>query len=68
MLVDQQPSFALHVRKRYDHTGKTLFEDANAWFALSEILENILKDSSMRETYVAIDALDECVEDLPKLL
>jgi hypothetical protein len=30
MLVSQQPSLVLHVRKKHDYAGKTLFEDANA--------------------------------------
>ena len=37
MLVDQQPSLVSHVQKKYDQRGKTLFEDVNAWVALSEI-------------------------------
>ena len=68
LLVDQQPSLISHIRKKYDHAGKTLFEDANAWVALSEIFTNILQDPSWNSTYVIIDALDECVADLPKLL
>jgi hypothetical protein len=68
MLVDQQPSLVSHVLKKYDQTGKALFEDANAWVALSEIFTNILQDPSLNSTYLIIDALDECVADLPKLL
>ncbi|KAL8739891.1 MAG: hypothetical protein Q9190_007350, partial [Brigantiaea leucoxantha] len=30
LLIDQQPSLISHVRKKYDHAGKALFEDANA--------------------------------------
>ena len=37
MLVCQQPSLISHVRKKYDHAGKALFEDANAWIALSDL-------------------------------
>ncbi|KAF2195100.1 hypothetical protein K469DRAFT_615361 [Zopfia rhizophila CBS 207.26] len=68
LLVDQQPSLISHVRKKYEQTGKTLFEDANAWVALSEMFTNILQDPSLNSTYLIIDALDECVVDLPKLL
>jgi Cdc6-like AAA superfamily ATPase len=64
LLVDQQPSLISHVRKKYDHAGKTLFEDANAWVALSEIFTNILQDPSLNSTYLIIDALDECVDRL----
>ncbi|KAH5991557.1 hypothetical protein HBI83_257770 [Parastagonospora nodorum] len=68
MLVHQQPSLASHVRKKYDYAGKSLFEDANAWVALSEIFADVLRDASLSTTYLIIDALDECVTDLPKLL
>ncbi|KAJ8115727.1 hypothetical protein OPT61_g2688 [Boeremia exigua] len=68
MLVHQQPSLVSHVRRKYDHAGKSLFEDANAWVALTEIFANLLRDTSLSATYLVIDALDECVTDRPKLL
>jgi len=68
LLILQQPTLVLHVRKKYDNAGKTVFEDTNAWFALSEIFINILRDPSLKTTYLVIDALDECIVDLPRLL
>jgi hypothetical protein len=68
LLLSQQPSLISHVRKRYDHVGKALFEDANAWIALTEIFANVLQDLSLTTSYLIIDALDECITDLPKLL
>jgi hypothetical protein len=68
LLLVQQPLLISHVQKKYDHAGKALFEDANAWVALSEIFTNILQDPGLNSTYLIIDALDECVVDLPKLL
>lgn len=68
MLVHQQPLLASHIRKKHDHAGKSLFEDANAWVALSEIFADVLHDASLSTTYLIIDALDECVIDLPRLL
>ncbi|RYP70100.1 hypothetical protein DL769_005077 [Monosporascus sp. CRB-8-3] len=68
LLVDQQPSLISHVRKKHDHAGKALFEDVNAWVVLSEIFTNILQDPSLHSTHFVIDALDECVVGLPKLL
>ncbi|KAH6669998.1 hypothetical protein B0J14DRAFT_486233, partial [Halenospora varia] len=68
LLIDQQPLLILHIRKMYDHAGKALFEGANAWVALSEIFTSILQDPGLNSTYLIIDALDECVADLPKLL
>ncbi|KAF2427768.1 NACHT-domain-containing protein, partial [Tothia fuscella] len=68
LLINQRPSLASHLQKKYDQTGKRLFEDANTWAALSEIFTNILQDPSLNTTYLIIDALDECIADLPKLL
>lgn len=68
LLVDQQPSLISHLQKRYDRIGKTLFEGANAWFVLSEVLTDILQDRRLETVYMIVDALDECVVDLDKLL
>jgi hypothetical protein len=68
LLVDHQPLFVSHIRKKHDYAGKTLFEDPNAWVALTEIFTNIMQDSGLTSIYLIIDALDECVVDLPKLL
>ncbi|KAK3946935.1 NACHT domain-containing protein, partial [Pseudoneurospora amorphoporcata] len=69
LLSDQQPSILSYVRSEYDRAGEGLFKDANTWDALSRILTNILRDPSLRTTYLVIDALDECVTtDLPQLL
>jgi hypothetical protein len=68
LLVYQQPLLISHIRKKHDHAGKALFEDANAWVALSEIFTNVLQDPSLKSTCLIIDALDECTEGLPKLL
>ncbi|KAF2682496.1 HET-domain-containing protein [Lentithecium fluviatile CBS 122367] len=68
LLVNQQPSLLSHIRKKHDHAGKALFEDANAWVALSDIFTDILQDPSLNSTFFVIDALDECVAGLLKLL
>lgn len=67
-LVERAPSLLSHVRSRYDRAGKILFEDVNAWNALSKIFKDILKDPTLQDTYLVIDALDECRTDLPLLL
>jgi hypothetical protein len=68
LLVSQQPALISHVRKKHDHAGKSMFEDANAWLTLTEIFADVLQDPSLSTTYLIVDALDECVTDLPKLL
>lgn len=68
LLADQQPSLLLHVQTSYDKAGKALFEDANSWVALTKILSSILQDPNLDDIYLIVDALDECVVDLPRLL
>ncbi|KAH0527439.1 hypothetical protein TsFJ059_002441, partial [Trichoderma semiorbis] len=68
LIIQQQPSLILHIRTKYDIAGKSLFEDVNAWTALSQILINILHDASIDSTILVIDVLDECEADQAKLL
>jgi WD40 repeat protein len=68
LLVIQQPSLVSHLRKKYDQAGRSAFEDVNAWIALSSIFMHITEDPDLRPSYLLVDALDECVIDLPKLL
>ncbi|KAK3177982.1 hypothetical protein OEA41_000114 [Lepraria neglecta] len=68
LLVQEQPSLISHVREKYDHAGRDLFEDVNAWVALSEIFTNILQDPGLADTYMIIDALDECEISQSQLL
>ncbi|EPS29057.1 hypothetical protein PDE_04004 [Penicillium oxalicum 114-2] len=67
-LVQKQPTLLSYVRSRYDQAGKTLFEDVNAWNVLSKIFADILRDPVLQNIYLVIDALDECITDLPFLL
>ena len=60
MLIDKRPSLISHVRKEYDKSGKSLFEDVNAWAALAKIFTNILDDPLLQDPYLIIDGLDEC--------
>jgi hypothetical protein len=68
LLVSQQPALTAHVRKRYDEAGRSMFEDANAWIALTETFADVLQDPNLDNTYILVDALDECTTELPKLL
>lgn len=61
MLIDKRPSLIFHVRKQYDKSGKSLFEDVNAWAALAKIFTDILDDPLLQDAYLIIDALDECI-------
>jgi len=68
LLAVQKPSLISHVREKYDHAGKKVFEDGNAWEALSKILDSITNDPSLDGTILAIDALDKCKTNRRQLL
>ncbi|XPS92035.1 hypothetical protein M3J09_001441 [Ascochyta lentis] len=68
LLIDQDPFLAKHVRVKSDTAGRSVFEDANAWYAMSEMLTKLLNEHDRKPICLIVDALDECVSDLPKLL
>lgn len=69
LLLLQKPALVQHVRKKYDKAeNKVLFEDANAWFVLTKIMTSVLQDETLPIIYLIVDALDECITDLSKLL
>jgi hypothetical protein len=67
LLVKQRQSLISHIQK-YDQGAEKPFEGENAWWALSNIFNSIIQDPSLQNTYLIVDALDECVTDLPLLL
>ncbi|KAI2470746.1 quinon protein alcohol dehydrogenase-like superfamily [Annulohypoxylon bovei var. microspora] len=68
LIVKHQPSLMSYIKNKYEHAGKALFEDVNAWVALSGIFTNILQDPELPSTILVIDALDECETHLRQLL
>jgi hypothetical protein len=68
LLVIQQPSLISYIREKHDHAGKQLFEDRNAWEALSKILAAILDDPCLNGAILIVDALDECQTNRLELL
>jgi hypothetical protein len=68
LVIEQQPLLLSHVQKKYKHGGEALFKDVNAWTAVLDIFLSILEDASLGRTYIVVDALDECITDLLKLL
>ncbi|KAL7956181.1 hypothetical protein V8C34DRAFT_306785 [Trichoderma compactum] len=68
LLADQRPSLISYIRESYDTTGKNIFEGANAWYTLSDIFINMLRDEELPPVYIIIDALDECITGREGLL
>ncbi len=67
MLV-QQPCLISYIRIEYDKTGPKLFKGSNAFFSLSGIFTDMLRDPSLSRTYLMVDALNECQSGLEQLL
>ncbi|KAF5547693.1 vegetatible incompatibility het-e-1 [Fusarium mexicanum] len=68
LLVVQRPPLISYIEEKYNHAGKQLFEDGNAWQALSKIFLAMLEDPILDGVLLIVDALDECITDQEKLL
>ena len=63
LLVHRQPRLISHLS---DDTYP--LKDATAWIFLTKVLDEMLRNPDLKMTYLVVDALDECVTDLHKLL
>ncbi|KAI1030016.1 hypothetical protein LB504_010443 [Fusarium proliferatum] len=68
LLLVRCPPLISHIEEKYDHAGKQLFEDGNAWQALSKIFMAILEDPILDGVILFVDGLDECITGQEKLL
>ncbi|KAI0387782.1 hypothetical protein F5Y04DRAFT_240976 [Hypomontagnella monticulosa] len=68
MLVDQDRSLLKPLQEEYKKAGRRLFEDGNAWDALSRIFNIMLQMVDGNKSLVfVIDALDECEKGASEL-
>ncbi|KAJ6083698.1 hypothetical protein N7467_007833 [Penicillium canescens] len=68
LLVSRQNWLLTYLRPKYSVAGNQLFEDNNAFYALSSIFQDMLHDSRLSQVYLVVDALDECADGLQLLL
>ncbi|KAK7571598.1 hypothetical protein V3481_018809 [Fusarium oxysporum f. sp. vasinfectum] len=68
LLIIQQPSLISYLRSKHEVTGEKLFQGINVWVSLVEILTDMLKDPTLKDAVLVVDALDECITDRPQLL
>ena len=68
MLVAQQPDLMKHIRQEHDrqHRDNIFSDSRNALEAASRIFKKLVMSTA--PAYLAVDALDECDEDLETLL
>ncbi|KAL4768537.1 NACHT domain-containing protein [Aspergillus nidulans var. acristatus] len=67
MLITRQRHLISYLRPRYNTEGDRLFEGPNAFYSMSAVFEDLLKEQKST-VYLLVDALDECKVDLEKLL
>jgi hypothetical protein len=67
MLLVQQPDLISHIQKAYKVSGPPLFTDKAAFYALSDMFQDMLKDPRFSSAYFIVDALDECDQAEPGL-
>ncbi|KAK5991373.1 Vegetative incompatibility HET-E-1-like protein [Cladobotryum mycophilum] len=59
-IIESQPSMLPHLWKKLESTEREQLGDLADTLALFGILYNIFKDDSFQETYLVLDALEEC--------
>jgi NACHT domain-containing protein len=68
LLASEQPFLISHLRKKYDHAGRKMFDDSSAFYSLSDVFRKMVQDPKLTAAYLVVDALDECDVGLPQLL
>ncbi|KAI0098876.1 hypothetical protein GGR51DRAFT_565282 [Nemania sp. FL0031] len=63
MILRQQPGLASHLERSRWLTNRAFFDDPNDFAALSGIFHDIIQDKKLVETYLLVDAIDECFTD-----
>ncbi|PHH51952.1 Vegetative incompatibility protein HET-E-1 [Ceratocystis fimbriata CBS 114723] len=67
-LVTHNPQLVKHVRAKYDHKGKGIFNSSYTWRELCEIMNAMLNDPTLKRAILIVDALDECSVERQRLL
>lgn len=60
MLVDQNPRLIQYIKNEADRSSESIYSNANSFFNLSKILQNLLQD--IGTAIFIVDALDECID------
>ncbi|KAJ9131101.1 Vegetative incompatibility protein HET-E-1 [Pleurostoma richardsiae] len=68
LLLVQQPHLISHLLEEYKGSGADLFNDRNAFIALSKAFFSMIEDPQLSAVYFVVDALDECGEGQSDLI
>lgn len=55
-----QPDLSTHLSEKLDSIGRQHLNDPNDFLALSAVFYNVIEDERLQNTYIVVDALDEC--------
>ncbi|KAI5921217.1 WD40-repeat-containing domain protein [Camillea tinctor] len=68
MILKQQPDLEIHLRDKLDSTSRMDFNDENDFPASIGLFHDIVQDGAFAETYLVVDAIDECALEREDLL
>ncbi|GAO16803.1 hypothetical protein UVI_02053440 [Ustilaginoidea virens] len=62
-LLKKRPALLSEIRPEYEMKKEKAFEDVNRGELMKDLLKKLLQDSSLQNTVLVVDALDECSTD-----
>ncbi|KAL4914793.1 WD40-repeat-containing domain protein [Aspergillus aurantiobrunneus] len=68
LLAVQRPSLLRHLRSKYDHAGRRLFEGPDQFYSLMGPFLDMIRDPAAPGIYLAVNAVDDCETGFPQLL
>ncbi|KAL2884662.1 Vegetative incompatibility protein HET-E-1 [Ceratocystis lukuohia] len=67
-LASHNPQLTKYLRAKYDSKGKRMFNNDGTWHDLCEMVTAMLKDPTLKNAILIVDALDECSVERQRLL
>ncbi|KKF96655.1 Vegetative incompatibility protein HET-E-1 [Ceratocystis platani] len=67
-LASHNPQLTKYLRAKYDSKGKRMFNNDGTWHDLCEMVAAMLKDPTLKNAILIVDALDECSVERQRLL
>ncbi|KAF4475216.1 Vegetative incompatibility protein HET-E-1 [Colletotrichum fructicola Nara gc5] len=68
LLLKRKPQLVKDLRETYDYCDRRLFESRNGWETLCDMIISVLANESFQNAVIVIDALDECITGVDRLL
>ncbi|KAI8710605.1 NACHT domain-containing protein [Fusarium sp. LHS14.1] len=68
LLVEQQPELFPYLEKKYNAVKTKLYEGSMAWHNLCDVWTDMLNALRPRKVCFVVNTLDQCTEELPKLM